>query len=130
MSDRGRCDNIASREPTDIERARRFGEIRRFAAGDALAAIGQVGVGLAIILRGQVDVYRYDAHGERQHLSKFGPGAFVGELAQLAGRHSFGDGTLCASSRCKLLVHPTQIENSLHLSDKVIWRHHLVEVNE
>ena len=79
-------------DATDIERARRFGEIRRFAAGDALAAIGQVGVGLAIILSGQVDVYRYDAHGERQHLSKFGPGAFVGELAQLAGRPSFGDG--------------------------------------
>ena len=30
----------------------RFGEIRHFAAGDALAAIGQVGVGLAIILSG------------------------------------------------------------------------------
>ena len=79
-------------DATDIERARRFGEIRRFAAGDALAAIGEVGVGLAIILSGQVDVYRYDAHGERQHLSTFGPGAFVGELAQLAGRPSFGDG--------------------------------------
>ena len=75
-------------DATDIERARRFGEIRRFAAGDALAAIGQVGVGLAIILSGQVDVYRYDAHAERQHLSKF----LVGELAQLAGRPSFGDG--------------------------------------
>ena len=52
-------------DATDIERAWRFGEIRRFAAGDALAAIGQVGVGLAIILSGQVDVYRYDAHGRR-----------------------------------------------------------------
>jgi hypothetical protein len=29
-------------DATDIERARRFGEIRRFAAGEALAAIGQV----------------------------------------------------------------------------------------
>jgi thioredoxin reductase (NADPH) len=77
---------------TDIERARRFGEVRRFAAGEALAAIGEVGQGLAIILSGKVDVYRYDAHGERQHLSTFGPGAFVGELAQLAGRPSFGDG--------------------------------------
>ena len=79
-------------DATDIERARRFGEIRRFAAGDALAAIGEVGLGLAIILTGQVDVYRYDAHGRRQHLYTFGPGAFVGELAQLAGRASFGDG--------------------------------------
>jgi thioredoxin reductase (NADPH) len=44
-------------DATDIERARRFGEIRRFAAGEALAAIGEVGLGLAIILSGQVDVY-------------------------------------------------------------------------
>jgi thioredoxin reductase (NADPH) len=79
-------------DATDIERAWRFGEIRRFAAGEALAAIGEVGLGLAIILSGQVDVYRYDAHGRRQHLYTFGPGAFVGELAQLAGRPSFGDG--------------------------------------
>ena len=83
-------------DATDIERARRFGEIRRFAAGDALAAIGEVGLGLAIILTGQVDVYRYDAHGRRQHLYTFGPGAFVGELAQLAGRASFGDGIVTA----------------------------------
>jgi thioredoxin reductase (NADPH) len=79
-------------EATDIERAWRFGEVRRFAAGEALAAIGEIGLGLAIILSGQVDVYRYDAHGKRQHLYTFGPGAFVGELAQLAGRPSFGDG--------------------------------------
>ncbi len=79
-------------DASDIERARRFGEIRRLAAGETLATIGQVGIGLAIVLSGQVDVYRYDAHGERQHLYTFGPGAFVGELARLAGRPSFGDG--------------------------------------
>ena len=78
-------------DATDIERAWRFGEVRRFAAGEALATIGEVGVGLAIVLSGQVDVYRYDAHGRRQHFYTFGPGAFLGELAQLAGRPSFGD---------------------------------------
>jgi len=61
-------------DATDIERARRFGEIRRFAVGEALAAIGEVGLGLAIILSGPVDVSRYDAHGRRQHLYTFGPG--------------------------------------------------------
>jgi thioredoxin reductase (NADPH) len=78
-------------DTTDIERARRFGEIRRFALGDALAKVGEVGIGLAIILSGQVDVYRYEAHGVRQHFYTFGPGSFLGELAQLAGRPSFGD---------------------------------------
>ena len=78
-------------DATDIERAWRFGEVRRFATGEALAAIGEVGVGLGIILSGQVDVYRYGAHSERQHFYTFGPGSFLGELAQLAGRPSFGD---------------------------------------
>ena len=80
-------------DATDIERAWRFGEVRRFPAGEALAAAGEIGIGLAIILSGKVDVYRYDAHGKRQHFYAFGPGAFLGELAQLAGRPSFGDAT-------------------------------------
>jgi thioredoxin reductase (NADPH) len=78
-------------DATDIERAWRFGDVRRFATGEALAAIGEVGVGLGIILSGHVDVYRYAAHGERQHFYTFGPGSFLGELAQLAGRPSFAD---------------------------------------
>jgi thioredoxin reductase (NADPH) len=89
-------------DATDIERAWRFGEVRRFAPGEALAAIGEVGVGLGIVLSGQVDVYRYDAHGERQHFYTFGPGSFLGELAQLAGRPSFGDAV--ASEPVKALI--------------------------
>jgi thioredoxin reductase (NADPH) len=75
----------------DVERARRFGELRRFDTGEALASVGEIGIGLAVLLRGQVDVYRHDALGRRQHFFTFGPGAFLGELAQLAGRPSFGD---------------------------------------
>jgi thioredoxin reductase (NADPH) len=75
----------------EIERARRFGDVRRFSTGEALASVGEIGEGLAIILEGQVEVYRYDARGERQHFYTFGPGSFLGELAQLGGRPSFGD---------------------------------------
>lgn len=89
-------------DATDIERAWRFGEVRRFAVGEALATVGKVGVGLAIILSGQVDVYRRDAVGARQHFQAFGPGAFLGELAQLAGRPSFGDAE--ASEPVKALI--------------------------
>jgi thioredoxin reductase (NADPH) len=52
-------------DTTDIERARRIGEVRSFAVGDALAKVGEVGIGLAIILSGQVDVYRHEANGVR-----------------------------------------------------------------
>ena len=83
-------------DATDIERARRFGEVRSFAAGEALANVGKVGIGLAIILEGHVDVYRYDAHGKRQHFYAFEPGSFLGELAQLDGRPSFGDAVTTA----------------------------------
>ena len=89
-------------DATDIERARRFGEVRRFATGETLAAIDEVGIGLGIILSGQVDVFRYDAHGERQHFYAFGPGSFLGELAQLAGHRSFGDAV--ASEPVKALI--------------------------
>jgi thioredoxin reductase (NADPH) len=89
-------------DAADIERARRFGEVRSFTAGEALAAIGEVGIGLAIVLNGQVEVYRQGAHGERQHFYTFGPGSFLGELAQLAGRPSFGDAI--ASEPVKALI--------------------------
>ena len=29
---------------------------------------------------------------------------------------------------CKLLVHPTQVENAVDLSNQMIWRHHLVQI--
>jgi thioredoxin reductase (NADPH) len=64
---------------------------KRFGTGEALATAGQIGEGFGIVLEGRVDVYRYDAYGERKHFYTFGPGSFVGELAQLAGRPSFGD---------------------------------------
>src|SRR5262249_60463314 len=42
------------------------------------------------------------AHGERQRFYTFGPGSFLGELAQLAGRPSFGDAV--ASEPVKALI--------------------------
>src|SRR6266849_744499 len=42
-------------EPAEVERMRRFGEVRAFAAGEALATVGNVGLGLNIILAGKVD---------------------------------------------------------------------------
>ena len=40
-------------EPSEIERVRRFGVIRSYAAGEALAKVGEVGDGLTIILVGK-----------------------------------------------------------------------------
>jgi thioredoxin reductase (NADPH) len=73
-------------EPSEIERVRRFGVVRSYGAGEALAKVGDVGRGLTIILAGKVDVTRRDQSGRREPIVTHGPGNFMGELAQLAGR--------------------------------------------
>ena len=77
----------------EIERVRRFGECRSFAKGAALLTIGQVGPGLMVILSGRVDVTHVDKTGQRVSIVGHGPGEFVGELAQLAGRPALADVT-------------------------------------
>src|ERR1700683_190769 len=70
--------------PAEIERVRRFGKVRAYAAGEALATVGQVDLGLIIILEGTVDVTKHDQSGRRSAIVTYGPGGFLGELAQLA----------------------------------------------
>src|SRR5713101_7303808 len=78
-------------EPAEIERLRRFGEVRSYGAGEALAKVGAVGHGLAIILAGHVDITQHDQWGRRTPIVTHGPGSFMGELAQLAGRPALVD---------------------------------------
>ena len=73
-------------EQSEIERVCRFGERRRYAAGEALAKVGESGHGLSIILAGKVEVTRHKDGGGGEVIVTYGPGAFMGELAQLAGR--------------------------------------------
>jgi thioredoxin reductase (NADPH) len=73
-------------ERAEIERVRRFGELRHYGAGEALAKVGQVGAGLSIILAGRAEISQHDESGRRQVIVTHGPGEFMGELAQLAGR--------------------------------------------
>jgi thioredoxin reductase (NADPH) len=77
--------------PAEIERLHRFGEVRAFEAGQALVQVGEAGHGLTIILDGEVEVTQHDESGRRQHIVTHGPGAFMGELAQLSGRPSLVD---------------------------------------
>jgi thioredoxin reductase (NADPH) len=78
-------------EPADIARAKRFGIVRLLDAGAMLAKAGEVGEGLALILSGSVYIYSHDSFGQRQHILTFGPGSFIGEMAQLAGRPALND---------------------------------------
>src|SRR5437016_5461348 len=78
-------------EPAEIERVRRFGKVRSYGVGEALAKVGEVGLGLTIILGGNVEITQHDQSGRRTAIVTHGPGAFMGELAQLAGRPALVD---------------------------------------
>ena len=79
---------------TDDELARlaRFGEPRRYQAGEMLARHGEVGPGLVVILSGKVDATRPNG-GETSHIVTHERGNFMGELAQLSGRPYLVDET-------------------------------------
>jgi thioredoxin reductase (NADPH) len=78
-------------EPAEVEQMRRFGEVRFYETGGQLAKAGEVGEGLTIILSGKVTVSKRDGAGRREEIVTHLPGAFMGELAQLAGRPALVD---------------------------------------
>jgi thioredoxin reductase (NADPH) len=72
--------------PAELDRMLRFGERQTYAAGDVIVRAGEARHGLIVILDGQVDVTQTDEVGRRTLIVTHGPGAFMGELAQLTGR--------------------------------------------
>src|SRR5262245_62785870 len=78
-------------EALEIERVRRFGELRAIAAGEALARFASVTPGLMIVLSGKVDVTQHHESGRRELIVTHVLGSFMGELAQLAGRPALVD---------------------------------------
>jgi thioredoxin reductase (NADPH) len=75
----------------EMERVRRFGVFRTFAAGEALAVSGRHSAGVMVILSGQVGASRRDTAGLDEHIVTYGPGSFLGGLEQVAGRPSLVD---------------------------------------
>src|SRR3982750_1511993 len=69
----------------ELARLSRFGEPRRFRAGEAAARVGEPGGGLLLILSGKLEVTRYE-RGQAEHIVTHERGSFMGELAQLSGR--------------------------------------------
>jgi thioredoxin reductase (NADPH) len=79
---------------SEIDRLRRFGEPRHYPKDTFVVRAGEQAGGLFLILAGEVSMI---AHAEHvQPIVVHGPGAFLGELAQLSGRPSLVDGiALC-----------------------------------
>jgi thioredoxin reductase (NADPH) len=77
--------------PGEIDRMRRFGELRHYAVGEALERVGEVALGVSVVLAGAVEITRRDEAGRSQPVVTHLPGAFMGELAQLSGRPALVD---------------------------------------
>jgi thioredoxin reductase (NADPH) len=75
----------------DFARLRRFGEVRTFADGTPIMKAGEVAAGLAFVLKGKIDVRQGGAVSHREPIVVHGPGAFLGELAQLSNRPALVD---------------------------------------
>jgi len=75
----------------EMDRVRRFGTVRRFGAGDVVAKVGQSGIGLTLILSGEVEISQHNDGAAGTHIVTHKRGSFMGELAQLSGRPSLVD---------------------------------------
>jgi thioredoxin reductase (NADPH) len=78
-------------EAQEMQRVRRFGELRNFAPGESLATAGRHSEGVMVILSGNVRVSRTDVSGVEEPIVTYGPGGFLGGLEQLAARPSLVD---------------------------------------
>ena len=95
-------------ETAEIERMRRFGRLRSFRAGEVLARAGHVADGLTIVLAGKVEISRPDKLADHEPMAIHGPGQFMGELAQLAGRPALIDARASESGEA-LIIPPEQL---------------------
>ena len=98
--------------PAEIERLRRFGELRVFQAGDHLVRTGEVSPGMFLILAGEVSITQRDARIVREPIVVHGPGSFLGELAQLSGHPALVDGVARSDGEA-LLIATSRLRNLL-----------------
>jgi thioredoxin reductase (NADPH) len=76
----------------EIERMRRFGEIRHYKDGDCLFETGKPGPGMFVVLSGHVTITQRDGFGRITPVADQCTGQFVAEIAQLSGRVALVDG--------------------------------------
>ena len=96
----------------DIARLSRFGEVRRFADGEAIYKAGEVGPGLGLVLKGAIDVRHGTPLGQGESIVEHGPGSFLGELAQLSDRPALVD-ALAVGEVEAIIIPPRRLRDVL-----------------
>src|ERR1700741_185962 len=78
--------------PHEIDRMRRFGEVRRYKHGERLFETGKPGPGMFVVLSGLVSITQRDGLGHVTPIIDQPPGQFLAEIGQLSGRVALVDG--------------------------------------
>src|SRR5712671_2098976 len=76
----------------EIDRMRRFGEVRTYKDGEALFETGKPGPGMFVLLSGHIAITQRDGLGRVTPVIDQGPGQFLAEIGQLSGRVALVDG--------------------------------------
>ena len=92
----------------EIERMRRFGELRTYQHGEALFETGKPGPGMFVVLSGHVAITLRDGLGHITPVIDQGVGQFVAEIGQLSGRVALVDGHADGDVET-LLIPPDQL---------------------
>ncbi len=91
--------------PEEIDRLRRFGTVRRYAAGEPLFATGEIRPGMFVLIAGSVTITRHEGLGRVVHIIDEGPGDFIAEAGELSSRPSLVDAR--AASDVETLLIPS-----------------------
>src|SRR5436190_15300165 len=76
----------------EIDRMRRFGDVRSYKDGERLFETGKPGPGMFVVLSGHVTITQRDGLGNVTPIIDQGPGQFLAEIGQLSGRVALVDG--------------------------------------
>ncbi|WP_423199032.1 MULTISPECIES: FAD-dependent oxidoreductase [unclassified Cupriavidus] len=76
----------------EIARVRAFGVLRRWRTDDYVVRTGDAAAGMVVILKGRVRVLQRDGFDRTTLIAEHGPGYFMGDIGQLAGRPQLVDG--------------------------------------
>ena len=95
----------------EIDRLRRFGEVRRYATGDLLFETGEPSPGMFVLIAGTVAVSARDGLGHVVPIVEQGLGEFVAGVGQLSGRPALVD-VRAKTGIVALLISPSACEAS------------------
>jgi thioredoxin reductase (NADPH) len=107
----------------EIDRIRRFGEVRHHAAGELLYRTGDTAPGMLVLIAGRVSVEKRDPLGHAETIAELGPCDFIAEVAQLSGGPSLVDARAITDVEA-LLVPPARLRALLiaeiHIGERIM----------